>query len=98
MNKEQVNDILRDLGLPNVTDSAYLLEPEVTPNFSAQLVELPSTSGVQLRVFGSFIALEQVGTLAFEEQWAQHAESAVRKLMKRMQLEATTWLEAHPET
>jgi hypothetical protein len=90
-------DGLRENRLDNVCDTAYALDPEFTPNYSAMAVELSGLAGYQLRVVASMISLTTVPYSCDTDTVRRATQHALRVCMVKMRNQAEKWLEEHPE-
>lgn len=91
------------MGLP-VCETAYALQPDVTPNHLVMVLELQHRSGMEVRVIAERISRGEVSYRDVQRMrdgdssWVDGCTKAVvRQLMVAQRAEAQAWLDANPE-
>lgn len=95
--RERATEILERQDLPNVTDTAFALNPEFTASYGVLALELQATAGYQLRVTGTMFSLALLGLNPSQADIDAATKKALRTLMKGMHDQARAWLDANPE-
>jgi hypothetical protein len=101
--ERHVVELLEAQGLP-VCDTAYALNPDVTPNHLVMVLELHHRFGMEVRVIAERTSLGEVTYRDVQRMrdgdatWVDGVTKAVvRQLMVAQRAEAQAWLDANPE-